>query len=366
MRSPSWTTSPSATWSRVSVPELSASTGISIFIDSRMTSVSPSETSAPSAATTFHTFATISARTSATHGSSPRSALLSRRPQARDYGCVVVAAGELLAGQQVGVEGQVGARPGDLEGRYGVGRPGQRLSAILAVYAQLGKQRIVEGRHRVALRVPRVHPDAGAGRLAPLGYHPGAGQEAARVLGIHPQLDRVPVRPDRARVEAHRFTRGDAELLLHQIEPGDQFGDRMLDLEPRVHLQEHEVPGSDVHQALDRPGAAVADRRTGLDRGGQHPLTQRRADAGGRGLLGDLLLTPLDRAVTLTEREHTAVVQPEDLDLDVARAGDVPFEQDRRVAEEPLGPGSRGLERRPELLGVPGRAHPDPAASGRG
>ncbi len=29
-------------------------------------------------------------------------------------------------------------------------------------------------------------------------------------------------------------------------------------------------------------------------------------------------------------------------------------------------PGSRGLERRPELFGVPGRAHPDPAAAGRG
>ena len=44
MRSPSWTTSPSATCSLVRVPAPSARTGISIFIDSRMTRVSPSST----------------------------------------------------------------------------------------------------------------------------------------------------------------------------------------------------------------------------------------------------------------------------------------------------------------------------------
>jgi hypothetical protein len=66
MRSPSWTTSPSATCILVITPGPSASTGISIFIDSRITRVSPSSTWSPSEATTFHTFATISARTSAT------------------------------------------------------------------------------------------------------------------------------------------------------------------------------------------------------------------------------------------------------------------------------------------------------------
>ena len=70
IRSPSWITSPSATASRVSFPPPSASTGISIFIDSRMTSVSPSSRSSPSAATTFQTFATISARISVTRSSS--------------------------------------------------------------------------------------------------------------------------------------------------------------------------------------------------------------------------------------------------------------------------------------------------------
>src|SRR3954470_4577575 len=64
MMSPSWTTSPSLTRSSETVPAASAITGISIFIDSRMTRVSPSSTLSPWETTTFHTLATISARTS--------------------------------------------------------------------------------------------------------------------------------------------------------------------------------------------------------------------------------------------------------------------------------------------------------------
>src|SRR5215510_2088056 len=176
MRSPSWTISPSATCRWVSVPEPSASTGISIFIDSRMTRVSPSEIWAPSAATTFHIFATISARTSATRGSSPLSRaagpaalgsappatiVLAARsgPQPADDGRVVVPAAELLAGQQVGMEGQVGAQPVEAERRHRVAGPGQRLVPVLPVHAQLGEQRIVERRHLVPSGVPGIHPD---------------------------------------------------------------------------------------------------------------------------------------------------------------------------------------------------------------
>src|SRR5215467_13785635 len=235
MRSPSWTTSPSATCRWVSVPEPSASTGISIFIDSRMTRVSPSETSAPSAATTFHTFATISARTSATRGSFPLSGrppqppvgpappatiVLAARsgPQLGDDGRVVVPASELLAGQEVSVERQVCAQTGDLEHGHRVPRPGQRLRPVRPVRAQLGEQGVVERGHLVPRRIPGVHPDTGAGRLLPPLDGPGAGQEPHRVLGIDPQFQRMPLRPHLVRVEGHRLAGGDAELLLHQVD----------------------------------------------------------------------------------------------------------------------------------------------------
>src|SRR6516165_4141099 len=246
IRSPSWTTSPSATCSRVSVPEPSARTGISIFIDSRMTRVSPSETSAPSAATTFHTFATISARTSATAAplGCPTIVLAAGSgAQPGDDRRVVIPAAELLAGQQVGVERQVGAWPDDPERRDRLARAGQRLVPVRPVHAQLGEQWVVERGHRVPRGIPGVYPHAGADGLLPPRDGPRAGQEAHRIFGVHAQFQRMPARLDGGRIEAHILPGGDAELLLHQVDPGDQFGDRVLDLQPGVHLEEHEITG---------------------------------------------------------------------------------------------------------------------------
>ena len=44
---------------------------------------------------------------------------------------------------------------------------------------------------------------------------------------------------------------------LHEIEPGDHFGHRMLDLQARVHLDEIEL--AVLVQELDRADAAIAE-----------------------------------------------------------------------------------------------------------
>ena len=62
--SPSCTTSSGATRTSLTVPAHGAVTGISIFIDSRIMSSSPSPTDAPTSVRTCHTLAVISARTS--------------------------------------------------------------------------------------------------------------------------------------------------------------------------------------------------------------------------------------------------------------------------------------------------------------
>src|SRR5215472_5087341 len=145
MRSPSWTTSPSATASLVTLPGLSASTGISIFIDSRITRVSPSATVSPSAATTFHTLATISARTSLTPtpssslSVSPQPAGCQSRAQPADQRRVVVAAGKFGRFEQVRVKLQVGLQPADPEFRDGRPRPLEHLLPVAAMEAQLSQ-----------------------------------------------------------------------------------------------------------------------------------------------------------------------------------------------------------------------------------
>ena len=49
----------------------------------------------------------------------------------------------------------------------------------------------------------------------------------------------------------------DIDLQPHQIEAGDQFGDRMLHLEAGIHFEEVEVAGV-VGQELDCAGVVIA------------------------------------------------------------------------------------------------------------
>ena len=80
------------------------------------------------------------------------------------------------------------------------------------------------------------------------------------------------------RVEVEPLAARDPDLPAHQIDAGHHLGDRMLDLQPRVHLEEVEAAVF-VEQELDRAGVGVADRLR--DRGGRrrHRCAQRRRHA---------------------------------------------------------------------------------------
>src|SRR3954471_17231056 len=91
----------------------------------------------------------------------------------------------------------------------------------------------------------------------------------------------------------------------------------MLDLDPRVQLEEPEVAA--VEDELGRAGALVADRAREGDRGVAHPRPQLGVERRRRRLFEHLLVAALDRAVALAERGDVAVLVGEELDLDVAR-----------------------------------------------
>src|SRR5207247_5072334 len=117
-----------------------------------------------------------------------------------------------------------------------------------------------------------------------------------------------------------------------EVDAGDPLGDRVLDLQAGVHLEEVEAPAL-VEQELDRAGARVADGT----RGGEGRRCQLRAQSGrdrraGR-LLEDLLVTALDRALALPQVEEGAVTVPEHLHLDVARALEELLQVDTAVGE---------------------------------
>ena len=112
-----------------------------------------------------------------------------------------------------------------------------------------------------------------------------ASQSCRRVLGVEPHLDRVPARLRRLRAAA-RAPSATAICSATRSRPNDALGDRVLDLQAGVHLQEVE-PGSPrrcrvIDQELDRARADVADRL-----GGARAASSSCARSAGRSTGGD-------------------------------------------------------------------------------
>ena len=139
-------------------------------------------------------------------------------------------------------------------------QPGQRLVAVAAGGDHLGDHRVELGRDHVALGDAGVDPDARPDRQDHrLDRARRRGEVALRVLGVEAGLDRVAVGRRRVALEA---TAGrDVELQLDEVESGRQLGDRMLDLEPGVHLEERELLLLRLVEELDRAGVRVAGER---------------------------------------------------------------------------------------------------------
>jgi len=153
-------------------------------------------------------------------------------------------------------------------------------------------------------------------------------------------------------------------LLADEVEACDELGDRVLDLDAAVQLEEPEV--APVQHELGGASTRIADRAGEADGGVAHRGAQLGIERGGGGFLEHLLVTALDRALSLAECDHIPVRVPEQLDLDVARPLDVALAEDRVVAEGGLRLAPGRFERLVERLWVTDNAHPAPAPACRG
>ena len=158
------------------------------------------------------------------------------------------------------MEAEQRRRAADLELVERAQHPHPGVLAVDAVDDQLGDHRVVETADLGAGHDARVDADTGAGRLA-VGRDPaGRGQEAARhVLGVDPALDRVPAQEHVLLPDRERLAGRDQHLLADEVDARHLLGDRVLDLDPRVHL--HEVVGAvRGQQPFDRARRAVRRR----------------------------------------------------------------------------------------------------------
>ena len=119
------------------------------------------------------------------------------------------------------------------------------VGAVLAPHDELADEVVVVLADGVAALVAGVEADAEAVGGDELGDVAGGGQElaAGRVLGVDPDLDAVaaPLRGDLVLRHRQLLAAGDADLPLDEVDAGDHLGDRVLDLQPGVHLEEEEL-----------------------------------------------------------------------------------------------------------------------------
>src|SRR5262249_8334322 len=222
---------------------------------------------------------------------------------------------------QRGEERDVVADALDGEGVERVGLRRDRLGAGWRVGHELGDHWIVVDRDLAPLLHAGVvaHGDALTPRFGgrPVAREPaGRGQEVAvGILGIDAGLDRPAGERHVALLERERLAGGDADHLLDQIDAGHELGHRMLDLQPRVHLEEIEARVL-ADDELDGAGGIVTDRLGQRDRLRTHGGAGRRVDQRRRGFLDDLLVAALDRAFALAEMNNVAVPVADHLDLD--------------------------------------------------
>ena len=262
------------------------------------------------------------------------------------------------------MKGQVGLRPAMRKALAASG-PGQGLLAVGAMHAQLGQQRVVERRNRVA-RPGRRRPPGRPGRRAPaFGDLPGPGQEpdgssayTRSSMACPAGLTALPSK-DGGWPEAMRNCCSTRSMPVTSSVMGCSTCSRVF-----ISRKTNEsASASTRHSTVPAPRYPTASQAP--DGGGQHPLAQPGRDTRRRGFLSHLLMPPLHRAVALAQREHPAVGQAEDLYLNVPGSLDVTLDEDIWRAEEPLRARAGRLERRTQARLIPGHAHADPAAPGR-
>ena len=151
------------------------------------------------------------------------------------------------------------------------------------------------------------------------------------------------------------------DLLAHEVDARHELGDRVLHLEPGVHLEEPEL--AVLVEELDGAGVVVAARLGDLHGGLAHGLARLGREGRRRALLDQLLVAPLGRAVALADPHDVAVGVADDLHLDVARPGEVALDVALVAAEALERLGLRRLEGGVGLVGALHDAHAATAAA---
>jgi hypothetical protein len=242
------------------------------------------------------------------------------------------------------------------------------------MHDQLGQQHVVVRRGRQARIAVRVDTHAGPGGQLEAREHAARGPRLAlRIegLGVDAPLQReAALRRGAVGLDAERrqrFAGRHRDLQLHQVEPGHGLGHRVLDLQPRIGLDEDKGQRGRgrVDQELEGAEPAIAHGPGHAQRGLRELRAQRLGQRGTGRDLHQLLEAPLQGALALAETGHGLAVA-EHLHLDVTRIAHQPLDVHALDAEGRARFRHAARMRLGQLAGLEHRAHAAPAAAADG
>ena len=260
------------------------------------------------------------------------------------------------------VKGQHAGHAFDVEFGQGAARARQRLGAGGRPDDEFGHHRVeLRGDERAALHAA-VDAHAGAAGRRKGGDAAGHGQKAARhVFGVDAKFNGVAARG--------RFVRhgqgqavGDAQLFDNEVASGGFFGDGVLHLQARVHFQKGDGAAA-ADEKFRRACAHVARAGADVARGLVQALALCVAQERGGGFFHELLVAPLQGAVTRAEDGDAPVRVGHDLHFHMARLVQVLLHEAFAPAKGGGGFAHGGVIQLGHFFHVPGHFQAAPAAA---
>ena len=192
------------------------------------------------------------------------------------------------------VEGNVGFDPPHLILPQRPTHAEDRFHPVLSPGNQLRDHRIIVNRHLRFLIDTAIIADPESLRQPQPFDLAGKGHEIVfGILGVDPTFDGVPGLRDVTLAPRQITSRCYFDLRLHQIDSYHSFGNRVLYLKPRIHLQK--VKGLLlIQQKLQGAGAHVTDGSCALDRDTPDAPPSAIVQTRRRRLFNNFLMAPLD------------------------------------------------------------------------
>ena len=163
----------------------------------------------------------------------------------------------------------------------------------------------------------------------------GRGRELECIFGIDAALDRMAGELDFALAIAQLFACRNVNLLLHDVDAGDHFCHRMLNLDPGIHF--NEIKFAFFIQEFKGAGAAVTDLAASFSAAFADFFDDFARDADCRCFFDHFLVPALHRTIALAEPDRILEFVCQYLDFHMARIFQKLLHIDFRIAESCAG-----------------------------